>query len=219
MSYIQIQDYTKKIKDNTVLENINLDLERGQIYGFIGKNGSGKTMLFRAICGLIKPTAGNVMINEEVITKDIDFPRSCGVIIETPGFWEDFTGFQCLKIIADIKNIITDTDIIDWMKTFELDPYDKKNVKKYSLGMKQKLALVQAFMEKPDLIILDEPTNSLDENAISILHNVIINEKKRGATILIASHHKEDITLLSDKILEINQGKIITISESKQNGD
>ncbi|WP_455716351.1 ABC transporter ATP-binding protein [Anaerosporobacter sp.] len=215
MSYIEIQNYTKKIKGNTVLENINLNLESGQIYGFIGKNGSGKTMLFRAICGLIKPTTGHVMINEEIITKDIDFPRSCGVIIETPGFWEDLTGFQCLKIIADIKDIATNADIIDWMKTFELDPYDKKNVKKYSLGMKQKLALVQAFMEKPDLIILDEPTNSLDEDAIRILHNVILNEKKRGATILIASHHKEDITLLSNQILEIRQGKIININNKE----
>lgn len=217
MSYIEIQNYTKLIKGSTILENINLNLESGQIYGFIGKNGSGKTMLFRAICGLIKPTIGHVVINEEIITKDIDFPRSCGVIIETPGFWEDLTGFQCLKIIADIKNKVTSTDIIDWMITFELDPYDKKNVKKYSLGMKQKLALVQAFMEKPDLIILDEPTNSLDEAAISILHNVIIREKKRGATILIASHHKEDIVLLSDKILEINKGKIIAINEVKLN--
>lgn len=217
MSYIEIQNYTKLIKGSTILENINLNLESGQIYGFIGKNGSGKTMLFRAICGLIKPTIGHVVINEEIITKDIDFPRSCGVIIETPGFWEDLTGFQCLKIIADIKNKVTSTDIIDWMITFELDPYDKKNVKKYSLGMKQKLALVQAFMEKPDLIILDEPTNSLDEAAISILHNVIIREKKRGATILIASHHKEDIVLLSDKILEINKGKIIAINEIKLN--
>ncbi len=209
MKYIVIKNYYKIIKGSHVLNNINLELDKGQIYGFIGRNGSGKTMLFRAICGLIKPTTGEVFVDNYSISKDIDFPKSCGVIIETPGFWDELTGFECLKILAGIKKIINDDEICNWMNRFNLNPKDKRTYKKYSLGMKQKLALAQAFMENPDLIILDEPTNSLDETSVLDLRNIIIEQKKRGATILLASHHKEDIEILCDKIFRIDNGQLL----------
>lgn len=209
MKYITIKNYSKVIKGSPILNNINLELDKGKIYGFIGRNGSGKTMLFRAICGLIKPTTGEVFVDNYSITRDIDFPKSCGVIIENPGFWDELTGFECLKILAGIKNLINDNEICYWMDRFNLNPKDKRTFKKYSLGMKQKLALVQAFMENPDLIILDEPTNSLDETSVLDLRNIIIEQKKRGATILLASHHKDDIEFLCDKIYRIDNGQLI----------
>ncbi|MCY6959658.1 ABC transporter ATP-binding protein [Clostridium brassicae] len=208
MSYIEIKNFTKTIKENTVLKNININLSKGKIYGFVGRNGSGKTMLFRAICGLIKATSGEIIIDGKTISKDIDFPDSCGVILETPGFWDNQTGLQCLKNIASIKSIVNEDIIRKWMMRFELDPNDKKIYKKYSLGMKQKLALVQALMESPNLIILDEPTNSLDEESIIILRDILEKEKERGATILIASHNKTDIEELCDKVFKIDFGKV-----------
>ena len=210
MSYIVIKDYCKNIKKNMVLKNINIELEHGKIYGFIGRNGSGKTMLLRAVCGLIKPTSGYVKINNDIISQDIDYPKSCGVVIENPGFWDDLTGLECLKIISRIKNEIDIKTICVWMERFELNPSDKKPYRKYSLGMKQKLALIQAFMESPELILLDEPTNSLDDVSISILRTVILEQKERGATILISSHNKEEIQYLSDRIFLMKDG---TLSE------
>lgn len=210
MSYIVIKDYCKNIKKNMVLKNINIELEQGKIYGFIGRNGSGKTMLLRAVCGLIKPTSGYVKINNDIISQDIDYPKSCGVVIENPGFWDDLTGLECLKIISRIKNEIDIKTICVWMERFELNPSDKKPYRKYSLGMKQKLALIQAFMESPELILLDEPTNSLDDVSISILRTVILEQKERGATILISSHNKEEIQYLSDRIFLMKDG---TLSE------
>jgi len=208
MSYIEIKNLTKSIKGNMVLDNININLSNGKIYGFIGRNGSGKTMLFRAICGLIRPTAGNVTIDGKIISKDIDFPESCGAVLETPGFWDNQTGLECLKNIASIKSIINKDIISQWMLKLGLDPKDKKIFKKYSLGMKQKLALIQALMESPDLIILDEPTNSLDEESVFILRDILKKERERGATILLSSHNKTDIEELSDKIFKIDAGKV-----------
>ncbi|MBW9159391.1 MULTISPECIES: ABC transporter ATP-binding protein [Clostridium] len=208
MSYIEIKNLTKTIKGNKVLDNININLSNGKIYGFIGRNGSGKTMLFRAICGLIRPTTGDVTIDGKIISKDIDFPDSCGAVLETPGFWDNQTGLECLKNIASIKSIINKDIISQWMLKLGLDPKDKKIFKKYSLGMKQKLALVQALMESPDLIILDEPTNSLDEESVFILRDILRKERERGATILLSSHNKTDIEELSDKIFKIDAGKV-----------
>lgn len=208
MSYIEIKNLTKTIKGNKVLEDININLDKGNIYGFIGRNGSGKTMLFRSICGLIRPTSGEITIDGKIISEDIDFPDSCGVVLETPGFWDNQTGLECLKNIASIKSIINEETICQWMHKLGLNSKDKKNFRKYSLGMKQKLALVQALMESPDLIILDEPTNSLDEESILELRDVLKKEKERGATILIASHNKTDIEVLSDKVFKIDSGKV-----------
>lgn len=208
MSYIEVKNVSKIIKGNSVLENINLNLEKGKIYGFVGRNGSGKTMLFRTICGLIRPTEGEVIIDGKTLSKEIDFPDSCGVILDTPGFWENQTGLECLKNIASIKSIVDEDTISSWMSKLGLDSKDKKIFRKYSLGMKQKLALVQALMESPDLIILDEPTNALDEESVENLKEILKTERMRGATILIASHNKTDIEELSDKIFKIDCGRI-----------
>lgn len=212
MGYIKISNLNKDIKNNVILKDINLDLKRGYIYGIIGRNGSGKTMLFRAICGLIKPTSGKIFIDNKELHKDISFPESVGVIIEQPGFWEDYTGLENLKILASIKNIITEKEIKNSIDRVGLDPDDNRIYKKYSLGMKQRLAVAQAVMEKPDLIILDEPTNGLDNEGVDLVRKILLEEKDRGATILIASHNSEDIDILSDKKYKMDSGNISKIN-------
>ncbi|MFR7995447.1 ABC transporter ATP-binding protein [uncultured Clostridium sp.] len=209
MKYICIKNLTKSIKGNTILDNINYKFESGNIYGIYGHNGSGKTMLFRAISGLIRPTSGSINISGKELHKDIDFPESIGVVIENPEFWPNYTGWQVLKMLSNIKNIINDEDIEEALFRVGLDPNDKKTIKKYSLGMKQRLGIAQAIMEKADIIILDEPTNALDEDGIELIHKLILEEKKRGAIILIASHNKYDIDILSDIKLRMNGGKLI----------
>lgn len=212
MGYIKISNLNKDIKNNVILKDINLDLKRGYIYGIIGRNGSGKTMLFRAICGLIKPTSGKIFIDNKELHKDISFPESVGVIIEQPGFWEYYTGLENLKILASIKNIITEKEIKASIDRVGLDPDDNRIYKKYSLGMKQRLAVAQAVMEKPDLIILDEPTNGLDNEGVDLVRKILLEEKDRGATILIASHNSEDIDILSDKKYKMDSGNISKIN-------
>ena len=209
MKYICIKNLTKSIKGNTILDNINYKFESGNIYGIYGHNGSGKTMLFRAISGLIRPTSGSINISGKELHKDIDFPESIGAVIENPEFWPNYTGWQVLKMLSNIKNIINDEDIEEALFRVGLEPNDKKTIKKYSLGMKQRLGIAQAIMEKADIIILDEPTNALDEDGIELIHKLILEEKKRGAIILIASHNKYDIDILSDIKLRMNGGKLI----------
>ncbi|AJG96975.1 multidrug ABC transporter ATP-binding protein [Clostridium beijerinckii] len=211
MSYIELKNVSKVVKDSKILDSISLSLEKGKIYGFLGSNGSGKTMLFRTISGLIRPTSGEVSINDKVIGKEIDFPESCGITIENTGFWNDQTGFDNLKNIASIKNIVDDRAIMESMERIGLNPQDKRKFRKYSLGMKQKLALVQAFMESQDLIILDEPTNSLDEESAIRVRNILREERSRGATILIASHISEDIDRLADKKFKVDLGRVYEI--------
>ncbi|KAA5806341.1 ATP-binding cassette domain-containing protein [Thermoanaerobacterium thermosaccharolyticum] len=209
MGYLEVTNLSKNIGQNEILKSINLNLEKGTIYGFFGRNGSGKTMLFRALCGLIKPTSGTITINNKVLHRDISFPESIGVIIESPGFWDHYTGFENLKVLSSIKNIIGDEDIRKSIKRVGLDPDDRRIYKKYSLGMKQRLAIAQAIMERPDIIILDEPTNSLDENGVQLVREILLEEKKRGALILIASHNKDDIDILSDVKYKVDDGSVI----------
>lgn len=209
MSYIEIKNLTKVIKGTEVLKNINISLDENKVYGFLGRNGSGKTMLFRAICGLIKPSSGTILINNKMLHKDISFPENLGVTIESPGFWKQYTGFENLKTLALIQKKISDNDINQALLRVGLDPKDNRVYKKYSLGMKQKLDIAQAIMEKPELIILDEPTNALDEESVENVRKILLEEKERGATILIASHNKEDIEILSDFKFKIDNGKII----------
>lgn len=206
---IKIVDYTKIIKKNTILNNINFTFESGKIYGLHGRNGSGKTMLMRAIAGLILPTQGYVIIDDKVIGKDMDFPESCGVLIENMNLIQENSGLDNLKMIAKIKNKITVDEMKNVMCDLGLDPNNKKSIRTYSLGMKQKLNIAQAIMEKPKLLLLDEPTNALDEKSVSKVKDILIEAKNQGTLIIIASHNKDDLLFLSDEIIEIEDGKIV----------
>lgn len=208
-SYIKINNLSKKIKNNIVLDNINLELHKGKVYGFRGINGSGKTMLFRAICGLITPTKGEVIIDNKKLHRDISFPESIGILIENSGFLPNYTGKRNLKLLADIKGIIEDEEIDRIINLVGLDCNDRRKYKQYSLGMKQKLGIAQALMENPDLILLDEPTNALDEKSIKNILDIIVKEKEKGKTILIASHDKLSLEEVSDEIINMENGRII----------
>ena len=205
---VRLLNVSKTIKGRMILSNINLELTRRSIYGLYGRNGSGKTMLIRLISGLIRPTQGEVYVFGKRIGFDTSFPESLGITVENVGFWPEYTGFDCLKTLASIKNKIGNKEIIDTFERVGLDPYDKRKYYQYSLGMKQKLAIAQAIMEKPDLILLDEPTNSLDEESMKAVRNILMEERNRGALIIIASHNKEDIQLLADTNINIIEGKV-----------
>ena len=206
--YIELKNVTKKIRGVTVLDNVSLRMESGNIYGFKGKNGSGKTMLMRAVAGLIR-VDGIVDINGKIMGKDMMFPDSIGILIENPSFVAEYTGLKNLEMLACIKNKIEIEDIRHAMEQVGLDPDDKRTYKKYSLGMKQKLGIAAAFMEKPDIIILDEPINALDEAGAKQVHKILEEQKKRGALIIIACHDKEELEMLSDEIIEIYEGRIV----------
>lgn len=212
MNAVEIKDMTKVIKKKTILSHINLTIEAGSVNGFYGHNGSGKSMLFRAIAGLIHPTEGSVAVFGKTLGEEISFPESMGLVIEAVGFWPYYTGFENLKILASIKHTISDEEIRRAIERVGLNPDDKRTYAKYSLGMKQRLGIAQAVMEKPNLILLDEPTNALDEDGITLIRNVICEEQNRGATVLIASHNKEDLSLLCQKFYKMNDG---TLSEGK----
>lgn len=207
--YIKIENLSKKIKGTTILDNINMEFYKGKVYGIRGINGSGKTMLFRAICGLITPTRGQITINGKILHKDISFPESVGVLIENPGFLPGYTGRKNLKLLADIKNIINYEEIDKTLNLVGLDCRDKRKYKQYSLGMKQKLGIAQVIMEDPELIMLDEPTNALDEESVENILKIIENEKSNGKIILIASHDKLILEKISDEIINIENGRII----------
>lgn len=211
---IEIKDYTKYVKNNLILKNINVNLEKGKCYGFIGTNGSGKSMLFKAICGLIKSNKGYIKVNDKIIGKDVDFPSDIGALIEYPGFLGNFSGFQNLKYLAAINNKISDDEIIRYMNLLELDPKDKKKVKSYSLGMKQRLGIIQAIMENPSIIVLDEPMNALDKDGVDLVREIIKDMKSEGKTILLTSHNILDINLLCDEIFEFNSGALEKFSNN-----
>lgn len=208
MITVQIKNYTKIIKKKTILDNVTLKFESGKIYGLKGINGSGKTMLLRAICGLIYPTSGSIIINNEILGKDISFPRSIGALIESPAFLPNFTGLENLKMLAAMKNVVTEQEICSVIDAVGLVHSDKKVFRKYSLGMKQKLGIAAALMEHPDIIILDEPFNALDEKSVKIVKELILNEKKRGALVILACHDSASLYELSDIVYEIEEGVI-----------
>lgn len=206
---IEIKNYTKIIKGSTVLDNINITFESGKIYGLKGKNGSGKTMLMRAISGLIRPSSGEIVIENEVLGRDISFPRSIGVLIENPAFLASETGFSNLRMLADLGEGVSNEEIEAVLSELGLDPKEKKSYKKYSLGMKQKLGIAAAVMEHPDIIILDEPINALDQDSVEVVKKMIIRERDRGAVVILACHDTEELEYLSDEIVCIQDGKII----------
>ena len=206
MDYIIVENANKTIKGKKILNDINLKLEKGLVHGFFGRNASGKTMLFRAIAGLITLDSGSVNVFGKRITDDNSFPDSMGIMIENIGLWKNLTGMEALKLIADIKGIAGVNEIKDALTRVGLDPDDKRKYKAYSMGMRQKLVLAQAIMEKPELLILDEPTNGFDEQAVLLFRDIIRQEKERGATCLIATHQKDDVKTLCDKVYNIKDG-------------
>jgi|SRR5690606_8153622 len=208
MNTIVTENLNKSVKGKVILDQINLSLQSGNVYGFVGKNGSGKTMLFRVICGLVRPTSGNVYVNEKELYKEKNFRPNIGVVIENGGLYPEFTGLKNLQFLAKVNNKIGLSEIKDAILRVGLDPEDKRIVKKYSLGMRQRLTIAQAIMEKPDIILLDEPTNGLDESGIQLFHQLIKEEVERGALIAIASHSKEEISLLCTHRYTMKNGRV-----------
>ena len=207
MSEIIIENLSKTIKNNKILDNVNPTFESGHVYGLVGRNGSGKTMLLRAICGLIFPDSGKVIIDGKQLHKDISFPESCGIIIENTDLLPNFSAFDNLKMLSEIKNTANDNMIKSAIKSVGLDPDSKKKVKTFSLGMKQRLSIAQALFEDPDILLLDEPTNALDEDGVNDVRRILLEQKKKNKLIIIASHNKEDISLLSDTVISVSNGR------------
>ncbi len=199
------------IRKTEILKNINIRFERGKIHGLIGRNGSGKTMLMKCICGFVRPTAGEVIVADKEIGKDCDFPENVGIIIETPGFIPYYSGFKNLKLLADLNKKIGTDEIKATMQKVGLDPELKRHVRKYSLGMRQRLGLAQAIMENPDLLILDEPMNGLDKDGVADMRQYLLDLKAQGKTVLIASHSAEDIEVLCDTVCEMDKGVLTVI--------
>lgn len=204
---IQLQNVTKRIKENTVLDNVSYTFKSGFVYGLYGQNGSGKTMLLRAISGLINLDSGSIFIDGEKLHDKIEFPPETGIVIENMELLPECSAKRNLQMLAKIKNIADEKDIIFSLERVGLDPDSDKKVKKFSLGMKQRLNIAQAIFENQKIILLDEPTNALDEDAVQLIYKIIREEKSRGATIIVATHHKEDLKEVCDVILKIAGGE------------
>lgn len=208
MSEIVVNEVSKSIYGVPIINSVSMTLVSGNVYGFQGINGSGKTMLMRLICGLIYPTKGEIVIDGKRLGKEITFPQSVGLLLENPAFLDSYTGFENLEMLASIKNIITREEIHEAITSVGLDPLDKRKYKKFSLGMKQRLGIAAAVMEKPDILILDEPTNSLDSSGVSLVKTILAKERERGAIIILACHDLPVLQDVSDEIFLLEQGKI-----------
>ena len=213
---IEINNLSKTLDNNIILDNINMSLESGNIYGFIGRNGSGKTMLLKVICGFVKPTSGTILINDENALANNYFNNEIRALIEKPNFINNLSGFDNLKLLASINNKIDDKTILTWLDKVGLLEEKDKLYSKYSLGMKQKLGIVQALMEDTKIILLDEPLNGIDENSVNIIRNILLEEKNKDKLIIIATHIKEDIEKLCNIIYHFDSGKV-TIVNKKTN--
>ena len=215
MIEIELRNISKTIHKTPILHDINLKFHSGAIYGLKGKNGCGKTMLMRTICGLMIPSTGTVSINGKVLMKDIEFPESIGALIENPAFLPQYTGYKNLKMLASLTGKISDDDIILALERVGLAPDDKRTYKKYSLGMKQKLGIANAIMGEPDIIVLDEPINALDEESVNNIKQVLINLSREDKLIIVACHDREELEYLCDVIFEMKDGSIVKNGEDK----
>ena len=209
MSTIEIKNLTKRYGEAEVLSNINMKLESGKIYGLVGRNGSGKTMLMKHILGFVKATQGTILINGKVVGENDDMQENIGAIIENPGFLPEYSGFTNLKLLAMIQGKIKDEQIKDAIRLVGLDPESKKAVGKYSLGMRQRLGLAQALMENPDILLLDEPLSGLDNDGVQEMWKLFLKQKEDGKLSVLASHSKEDIGTLCDEIFRFDKGKMV----------
>lgn len=205
-AYIEIEHVTKQFGADKVLSDINVTMEKGNVYGFSGNNGSGKTVLMKCICGFLPVTKGTIRVGGRVIGMEIDFPESLGVIIETPGFLPNLSGMRNLQVLADLNRRIGTEEVRFAIRQVGLSPDLKKPVAAYSLGMRQRLGIAQAIMEDPEFLILDEPFNGLDKHGVADIRTLLLNLKKRGKTIILASHNSEDIRILCDKVYEMDGG-------------
>ena len=199
---------SKTIRGREILHDVSLELHSGKVYGFVGRNGSGKTMLFRALSGLMSLTSGTVRWGDQVLKRDFAVLPNLGIVLENVGLYPNLTGLENLRYLANIQKKGTQADLRAVLERVGLDPDDKRTYGKYSLGMKQRLAIAQAIMEKPDVLMLDEPTNALDSEAVAQVRDIITQEKERGALVLLASHNYEDICLLSDQVYRMENGRL-----------
>lgn len=207
---IEIEHYCKTIKGTTVLDDISLSMASGRCYGLQGKNGSGKTMLLRAIAGLIFPSSGFVSIDGSKVGSDIEFPESLGLLIETPSFPGRYTGLKNLQMLATLRGIADDEGICQALVAVGLDPGDKRPFRKYSLGMRQRLGIANAIMEKPSLLLLDEPINALDPTGVAAVEAIVESAKSRGAIVVVACHDSQELELLADEIVTMAEGRIVS---------
>ena len=208
MDIISVKNVSLTLGKTQILKDINVDFDEGKIHGLIGRNGSGKTMLMKCICGFIKPTKGEITVDGKRVGKDIDFPKDMGIIIETPGFIPYYSGYKNLKLLAGLNNKIGKAQVRESMKKVGLDPDLKRHVKKYSLGMRQRLGLAQAIMENPKILVLDEPFNGLDKDGVREMREYLLSYKEQGKTILICSHSAEDISVLCETVHEMDKGRL-----------
>ena len=206
---IVLENVVKKFKDYTALRGISISFEKGKIHGIIGRNGSGKTVMMKCICGLMHPDSGKITVNGKMIGKEVDIANDIGAIIEAPGFLPNYSGYRNLKFLADIKRVIGKQEIYATMKTVGLDPDNGKHVGKYSLGMRQRLGLAQAIMENPSILILDEPMNGLDRKGVEEMRDLLVSFREQGKTVLLASHNREDIDILCDTVQEMEDGSFL----------
>lgn len=213
---IQIQNVTKCFRENVVIDHANLNMIGGNIYGLIGRNGSGKTVLMKCLCGFMPVDHGTITINDVEITAKRIIPDCIGAIIESPGFLPFLSGYQNLKSLAAIRGIVSDNHLRLLMQEIGLAPESKKHVSKYSLGMKQKLGIIQAIMEDPPILIFDEPMNGLDADSVSKVRNILLQKKKEGKLIILATHIREDVDHLCDHVFHIQDGKIVSIGSAKK---
>lgn len=204
---IKITNVTKEVNGSIVLNDVNMELESGAVYGLLGKNGSGKTMLMRAICGLIRPSSGTIETDGKVIGKDLSFPQSIGMILETPVFLPDKTGYENLHLLASIRGEIGPCEVKVALERVGLDAKDPRKVKKYSLGMRQRLGIACAIMEQPELLLLDEPFNGLDESGCRLVQDIILEQRSKGCLILLACHDRSELETLSDHIYRVVEGR------------
>ena len=203
---IEVQNVVKRFRDQVVLKNVSISFEKGKIQGIVGRNGSGKTVLFKCICGLMHPEEGVILVNGKRVGRDVDMPEDIGAIIEAPGFLPNYSGYKNLRFLANIRRKIGKEEILNVLKTVGLDPESRKHVGKYSLGMRQRLGIAQAIMEDPEILILDEPMNGLDNAGVQDIRALLLELKAQGKTILLASHNHEDIAALCDTVHEMDGG-------------
>lgn len=211
---ISIEHVTKKIKDATVLKDICLEMKGGTVYGLQGKNGSGKTMLMRAISGLIRPTSGRIVINGEQLHKNISIPRSIGLLLENPSLLPEYDAFQNLKLLAKMQGGVPEEEIRQLIRDVGLEDAGHKKVEKYSLGMKQRLGIAAAILGSPDIILLDEPINAIDGEGVEEIRSLILSLKNEKRIIIVACHDKEEMNLLADEIVHLRDGR----TEGQENG-